>query len=150
MPKVVGDQEDYFWSRVDRRGPDECWLWTKSQRRRYGDFYGHQAHRWIFEHLNGVLPASMVVRHTCDVPKCVNPGHLVAGTQLDNIRDMERRGRRRPPTPENARSTKLNRAQVEDIRRRYAQGGVSQVELGRQFGVTDRNISAIVRERTWR
>lgn len=92
----------------------------------------------------------MVVRHTCDVPKCVNPGHLVAGTQLDNIRDMERRGRRRPPTPENARSTKLNRAQVEDIRRRYAQGGVSQVELGRQFGVTDRNISAIVRERTWR
>lgn len=150
MPKVVVDQEEYFWSRVDRGGPGECWLWTKSQRKRYGNFYGHQAHRWIFERLNGPVPESMVVRHTCDVPKCVNPSHLLVGTQLDNIRDMESRGRRRPPRPEMARTAKLDRSRVEEIRRLYVEGGVSQAELGRRYGVSDRNVSLIVRGLTWR
>ena len=35
----------------------------------------------------------MVVRHICDNPRCINPLHLMLGTQQDNIDDMMERGR---------------------------------------------------------
>ena len=34
-----------------------------------------------------------VVRHSCDNRKCVNPDHLIYGTQADNIADMVGRQR---------------------------------------------------------
>lgn len=33
------------------------------------------------------LKDGQVVRHMCDNPKCINPGHLVIGSQLENMRD---------------------------------------------------------------
>lgn len=38
----------------------------------------------------------LVVRHTCNNLLCINPEHLVIGTQRDNIHDMIAAGRRRP------------------------------------------------------
>lgn len=35
----------------------------------------------------------LVVRHTCDNAWCINPEHLIIGTQADNIRDAVARGR---------------------------------------------------------
>ncbi|SDW62951.1 HNH endonuclease [Litoreibacter albidus] len=32
-------------------------------------------------------PAGEVVRHRCNNRRCINPDHLVAGTQLENIED---------------------------------------------------------------
>lgn len=48
-------------------------------------------HRKVYYEATGVLPE--VVRHTCDNPRCINPDHLIAGTQKDNVRDMFSRGR---------------------------------------------------------
>jgi hypothetical protein len=54
------------------------------------------AHRLAFERAWGVTaPQGMVVMHTCDNPGCVNPMHLMLGTQKDNIQDMHRKGRDR-------------------------------------------------------
>lgn len=36
-----------------------------------------------------------VARHTCDNPPCINPDHLIEGTQADNIDDAVARGRAR-------------------------------------------------------
>ena len=50
--------------------------------------------RWLLEE-QGVDMIGLVARHSCDNPPCVNPDHLLPGTQADNIEDMRSRGRGR-------------------------------------------------------
>lgn len=77
-----------------------CWEWKRATNNiGYGMFRIKQglmrtAHRVSYELFKGPIPKGMVVCHTCDNPKCVNPDHLWAGTMLDNIRDMDQKGRR--------------------------------------------------------
>ena len=49
------------------------------------------AHRLVFKQTYGYLPK--VVMHSCDNPICVNPEHLIAGNQSDNIKDCVSKGR---------------------------------------------------------
>ena len=49
------------------------------------------AHRLAFKQANGFLPK--VVMHICDNPICINPEHLKAGTQSENIKDCVAKGR---------------------------------------------------------
>lgn len=52
------------------------------------------ATRMAWEIANGQpVPKGVVIRHRCDNPGCVNPDHLLAGSQLDNVADMVRRKR---------------------------------------------------------
>ncbi len=75
-----------------------CWLWLGAVDR---DGYGHfaingvhiRAHRASFMAFRGPLKPGMYVCHKCDVPSCINPGHLFQGTPTDNARDMGRKGR---------------------------------------------------------
>ena|SRR6478736_2120937 len=94
---------DRFWSYVDKRGPNECWPWVGYTHQQFG--YGMisivtqrpmlLAHRVSLE-LSGVaIPEGMNVLHRCDNPPCVNPAHLFPGTQADNMRDMQAKGRAR-------------------------------------------------------
>ncbi|MCA1668904.1 MAG: HNH endonuclease [Thermomicrobia bacterium] len=50
---------------------------------------------------------------------------------------------------EQSTTPKLTEAEVIEIRRRYAAGGVNQTELGREFGVTSMNIWQIVHRKSW-
>lgn len=53
-------------------------------------------HRLVYCQHNNVPLESIkgkVVRHTCDMPSCVNPDHLELGTQKDNAADRDTRGR---------------------------------------------------------
>jgi hypothetical protein len=40
-------------------------------------------------------PVQGVTRHACDNPPCINPDHLIEGTQADNVADTVTRGRQR-------------------------------------------------------
>lgn len=79
---------------------DSCWLFTGWKTPRgYGQIQINAtgkrvyAHRLAYELTHGPIPAGMVICHRCDVPGCVNPDHLFAATQGDNIRDAHRKGR---------------------------------------------------------
>ena len=125
---------------IDRSIPEPntgCWLWTASTHEfGYGQIYFRRkvgrAHRLSYFAFKGEIPAGMVIRHTCDQPYCVNPDHLVVGTQRDNIHDSIRSGRfafnpRRLPE-ETAAAIRAARA-----------GGLGYPELGRKFGISQSN-----------
>jgi hypothetical protein len=81
-----------FWKKVNKKKPDECWLWTATTIK---DGYGHfrlgekliLAHRISFKIANPSVDISnLVIDHLCGVTGCVNPVHLEAITQLENLR----------------------------------------------------------------
>jgi len=51
-------------------------------------------HRAAFLLAGNTLRPGNVIRHTCDVPHCFNPEHLIEGTQAENLQDAVDRGRR--------------------------------------------------------
>jgi hypothetical protein len=86
-----------FWAKVDKGGPDDCWLWTarvNTRRQGYGVFWDGAtkvgAHRFSYELANGPIPAGMTVDHTCYVTACVNPSHLRVLTRSENSK-LQRR-----------------------------------------------------------
>lgn len=151
------NRASHFWSHV-RRDPSGCWLWTGAE----GDGHGYglfnsgdgtiAAHVYAFTLANpGVHRRGLVVRHTCDVKLCVNPKHLIIGTQKDNVRDMDERGRRRnnPRSGDAHANSKLTSAIVLEVRRAH-QAGETISSLADRFGVSKPAMTAAIRGKTWR
>lgn len=69
-----------------------CWLWEGTIN---SDGYGSfrlgdrtvKVHRLSYELCYGPIPNSLYIMHKCDNPRCVNPEHLAAGTQKQNMQD---------------------------------------------------------------
>jgi len=96
---MVKDLEERFWSKVDVKGADDCWLWTG-----YCGYwgYGRLPFRWegriasrysYYINIDEDFNRELFVCHSCDVPACVNPAHLWLGTTKDNMQDMASKGR---------------------------------------------------------
>jgi len=151
-----------FWPKVDVRGPEECWEWqgTREGAEGYGILFKERqangnpttlkAHRLSYELNIGPIPDGLWVLHHCDNRPCVNPAHLYAGTARDNAIDRETRRRGRPQDGGVNANAKLTAKQVDEIRSRYAAGGVTQDELAKEYAVIQPHISRIVRGETWK
>lgn len=77
-----------FWAKVDKNGPNGCWLWMSScSGGGYGQVSnrgGRRAHRVAYELLVGPIPKGLCLDHLCENPRCVNPDHLEPVTQRTN------------------------------------------------------------------
>lgn len=91
-----------FWSKVDKRGPEDCWEWRGHiGSNGYGRFHAGTsdvpAHRFALAVAADIEPdPEKVVMHLCDNPPCVNPSHLREGTYSENARDAIAKGRMTP------------------------------------------------------
>lgn len=143
----------------EKSEPDgECLIWTGSTlgKHKYGGLKVGRtmlyAHRLSYELSKGPIPKDMVVMHTCDRPACINPEHLVLGTQKNNMEDMYAKGRNTPTKGEINGRAKLTIEQVRAIRARFVpycrKNGSGAI--GREYGVTNEAVRSIVRGDTWK
>lgn len=116
------DPVQKFWSRVEKRGPDECWPWLGSvDKDGYGQIWDGFSGKALRAH---TLSAELhlgerngrFVCHSCDNPQCSNPAHLFFGTQKDNMADKV--AKKRQAVGEMQGNSKLTETQVEEIRKR--------------------------------
>lgn len=103
------------------------------------------AHRLSYFIAKGPIPDGYVVLHECDNPSCVNPDHLRAGEVVDNVLDMEAKGRARKVTGSAHGQSKLNELDVRLIRSSKETGAA----LARQLGVTKSLVCQIRRGIGW-
>jgi hypothetical protein len=143
-----------FWSHVDRRSDDECWLWTASTRGRgYGAFVvcrdgvkrNIDAHRFSYMLHVGPIPDGLLVCHHCDTPRCVNPRHLFVGTYADNNRDKSIKGRN--PGNRTDRGRKPFALQGSDlaVARAMVAQGHTQRAVARRFGVSPAAVCRVLK-----
>ncbi len=84
-----------FMRKTGNGGPGECWPWAGTIDKRGG--YGqmgirgkiHKAHRVSYRLFVGRIPAGLTIDHLCRVRSCVNPSHLEAVTNAENVRRGE-------------------------------------------------------------
>ena len=144
---------DRFWEKVDVRSEAECWPWIGSiDTRGYGTIGADggrplmRAHRVSYEFAHGPIPDGLFVCHACDNRDCVNPNHLFAATQRENVLDMVRKGRQRPCAGERNPSTKLKSDQVIAIRQDNRSSSVILAE----YEISNSTLWAIRHRDTWR
>ncbi len=151
---------DKFWSRVDiphdRDDREPCWLYrddAPGERGRYGHvrIWVTPEHRVFVHRLSFVLSGHELtddcVIHSCDIPPCVSPFHLRCADRLENARDRDLRGRRRPARGQDSPSAKLTDREVQAMTRARALG-VPAKTLATAFSVSLATVYARTDERS--
>lgn len=102
------------------------------------------AHRLVWQHFNGDIPAGHEINHDNGIKNDNRPTNLLAGTAGSNIAHahanglIDQFGQKNP-------ASKLTDNQIAQIRLAYAKGGYTMLDLGERFGVRFQHISRIIR-----
>lgn len=152
----VEEARERFESKYVALIPASCWPWDAGT---FGDGYGrftldgryYQAHRIAWTLANGEDPGDALVLHECYNKECVNPRHLMRGSQHTNMRhaSAEHGPDVFSSSGEENPNAELTSDQVREIRERYESEDVTQADLADEFDVSRSLISMVVREVLW-
>ncbi len=162
-----------FKRKMIQKGMDECWIWQaalgpKGHGIVYigtvdGIEYLTNAHRFSWTYYCGEIPDGLHVLHDCpggDNPSCVNPNHLWLGTNDDNIRDMNAKGRHRCGTSKTPvdqckykrgadhHACKLNADIVRKMR--SDKQSMSYAKIAKKYEIPWGTAVAAITKRTWK
>lgn len=150
--------QERFWGKAEVKGPDDCWEWKASffKRGGYAKFSIRDSGKTVKLRANRVAyyfntrdyPENLYVCHTCDNPKCVNPGHLFLGTMVDNQQDKVAKGR----TPKGTQHCNhiLTESMVIEMRHRCLVLGESRASVAKSLNVKYYTIVCAVLGRNWK
>lgn len=147
------NEADRFWSHVNK-SKGVCWNWMGYIRKNgYGQFrIGSAAdgtrrmvmsHRYSYASCCGDVPDGMMVCHSCDNRRCVNPDHLFIGTAKDNNSDCAKKDRN--SRGERHGMSKLRRENVIAIK----DDTRPQRQIARDYSVSQNVISRIKSGKIW-
>jgi len=143
-----------FWSKIDKSGPNGCWVWTGWMTPQgYGRF-DLGTDKWLASHVALILtgkprpdaPNNNALHGDHCVVACCNPDHLRWGTPKENMADRDRLGRRVALFGEAHPIAKLNEEKVRYIR----SSPLTQRQLGRELGVSSVTIANVRKGRIWK
>lgn len=140
MARPVSDEKKRFLAKV-KVVESGCHEWQAMVKKDgYGHFYfrgkcSYPAHRAAYILFKGDIPAGKCIMHTCDNRICVNPEHLIIGTNLENIQDMDKKGRR-------GTVSKLTYDDVNTIKQMLDER-YSQQFIADKFGIHQTTVSCI-------
>lgn len=142
--------EDRILNNISFVTDTECWVWgLRKDKDGYGMFEKNKrdirAHRFSYYLFHGHWPR--ICRHICDTPSCVNPHHLLDGTQADNNKDMVDRGRslkgsRHP-------SASLTESDVREIKYLLLLGNKNK-DIAELFNIKGWTVSKIKLGKAWK
>lgn len=130
---------------------DGCWIWQGG-----GVIYGKMvingrtmpAHVMAYKLHVGPVPDGYVVRHKCDIPKCVRPDHLEVGTYADNSKDMTDRDRQAKGRRQWC--AKMTEDSVAQLRVEYSTGIMTITQLSKHYGLATSTVGKIIQRVTWK
>jgi len=97
-----------------------------------------RAHRIAYFIAHGSIPEGALVLHRCDNRLCVNPSHLYAGTQAENVADAV------------ARRRAGKYGHLVDAARDLRASGLTVREIAQRLGIGRTAAADMVSHRTWR
>lgn len=107
-----------------------------------------KSHQLVAEAFVGPKPfATAEVRHRDGTRSNNHWRNLRWGTRAENVADQAVHGTDK--AGERHHASKLSAEQINEIRRRYAAGGILQRELAAEFGVLQGHVSRIVSAKRW-
>lgn len=149
---------EVLWSKVDKRGEDECWPWKGTLKDDgYGrvqiDDWNYYAHRVIFNLANPGLielkapknsDESGFLMHSCDNPSCCNPKHLKVCTHAENMADKVAKGRTPDFSGDKGPRAKLTMTQAREARE-LKKNGMSTRDLAKKFNISLPSMKTLLR-----
>jgi hypothetical protein len=135
MLQSVNHNECIEWAKAkDKAGYGVGWFRNKWMR----------AHRIAYIQSVGEIPPLGCIMHMCDNRACVNPAHLVLGTNYLNSRDMVSKNRQ--ARGEKSGNSSLTEKQVREI---FDDPRPSRA-IARAYNISKTNVLDIKKKKIWR